>query len=485
MGGRGKRGWLIAAAVLLALIAAGLARLHTLVSIAGDRWPAERRPGSLTAEIDELRGKLAAVALSGRDRQLAERLLPRDADTEAVLRALRQTAAATGAEVRNIAVQQVDGTIDGWRAVDGGPVVALAVTVGLAGSYDALALFVNAVEGGHPDRIGRLFAVDGLHFLSGQDGRHLAEIDLRAFAMPGTDGNGVPPGRSVEAIDLAAVFRSQAFSYPAGGDDPMTPPERPERSGRLEQLEQAKPPEQGEQPLQLTQPGQPELPGQSEQPKQPTQSEQPEQVERLETPDTPAPVAVTGTAAEAEPEAIDAEVDPVQVGEPAAASPDTLGDRLAEALEAMLSAMAEGDLDLVERLAGRALGGLDADAAASVSERARRISGGIAQLRQVAAKEREREAATAAAAAIAAAVAAAVVEPEPEPISIRVDGIAWSEDDPRVIVDGAVLGIGDYLPAPPGAAAAKILAITPHEAVFLHQGKRITRQVDLFRKSDW
>lgn len=215
---RGNKPWLVAAAVLAALVAAGLSRLHTLGSMAGDRWPFENRAGSLTHEIAELNKQVKTAALPRRDLHLAEQLLPSGADGADALKAIRDIAWSVGTPVISVEPPTPAASDAAWRTRGDG-VWELPITVGLTGTYDAIAMFVNRLEGNGADAAARLFVVDDLDIAAEEDDRRSAELRIRAFAAD--VGDGVLDSGPDDAVELSALWAAQSYVYKGGGRDPM------------------------------------------------------------------------------------------------------------------------------------------------------------------------------------------------------------------------------------------------------------------------
>lgn len=208
---RGNKAYWVILIALLALAAAGTARLHSLVSLAGDRWPAQNQPGSLTREIGELaeKNRIAAADLA-----LARELIP-DAVDEDAPEAIRLTAGASGVDVGEVKPES--------RQRGGGAVRQSRFRLSLSGSYDQLAVFINRLEGFGPGAAKRLFVVDSLDIAAGADGRHTATAVVRAFAYDAKAPER-PAGRPA-AADLKTSLDSRSFVYAGGGRDPMAIPD--------------------------------------------------------------------------------------------------------------------------------------------------------------------------------------------------------------------------------------------------------------------
>jgi outer membrane murein-binding lipoprotein Lpp len=152
-------------AVFGLLIAGCLAYLYVLIQEAGDRWPMENEPGSLTSQIGTLRASidklrqqtaqiparqevLAAITV---DYELAQTVLPRESSPDQLIAAIRtkaQQAGITPVRLQPSIIQAGGrGTARGGNAQGaGGAFETWRFTLNITGNYDQIASFVNIME---------------------------------------------------------------------------------------------------------------------------------------------------------------------------------------------------------------------------------------------------------------------------------------------------------------------------------------------------
>ena len=143
------------------LIVGSLVYLYFLVQEAGDRWPSENEPGSLTnqitrlrtsisqlraqeAQIPERREALAAISI---DFELASRVLPRESSPDQLIAAIRTKAQQSGVVPTSLQpsiVQTAQRARKGGGG--GGQFETWRFTLDVSGSYDQIAAFINRME---------------------------------------------------------------------------------------------------------------------------------------------------------------------------------------------------------------------------------------------------------------------------------------------------------------------------------------------------
>lgn len=147
-----KIGLVIVVLVLLIIATAGY--LYTQISEAGDRWPMENEPGSLTHTINRLEKEVADLMLEVTkiepakerltavkiDYELAKQVLPQESSPDHLIAAIRTKAEQSGVYPSSLTPSVTKGgggnaNFETWR---------FSLTVD--GSYDQLAAFVNRME---------------------------------------------------------------------------------------------------------------------------------------------------------------------------------------------------------------------------------------------------------------------------------------------------------------------------------------------------
>ena len=143
-----------------ALVVGAAVYLYTLISEAGDMWPAKGKPGTLTAQIGRLKNEVRALndevakipaAKERRDAiaidyELAANVLPRESTPDQLIAAIRTKALQSDVLPTRLthAIQRA-----GTRGRSGGAEGAFETwrfTLTLQGSYDQIASFVNRME---------------------------------------------------------------------------------------------------------------------------------------------------------------------------------------------------------------------------------------------------------------------------------------------------------------------------------------------------
>lgn len=147
--------------ILFLLAVGGGYFLYDLICRAGDMWPAENEPGSLTAkiktletEVGRLRGEkmkiepareeLKKVAV---DYELASHVLPRESSPDHLIAAIRTKAEQSGVTPSSLTPSVVAQRAGGrGAAAGGGSFETWRFSLILTGSYDQIATFVNKME---------------------------------------------------------------------------------------------------------------------------------------------------------------------------------------------------------------------------------------------------------------------------------------------------------------------------------------------------
>jgi len=147
--------------VLAALSLASLVYLYFQVEEAGDMWPSENKPGSLTAninnlqtEITRLRGEVAKIkpaeeqlAIIRADHDIAVRVLPKESSMDQLVAAIGTKAQQSGVFPSSLKPDIVrSGAAARGKKVAGGNFETLRFTLSIDGSYDQIATFVNRME---------------------------------------------------------------------------------------------------------------------------------------------------------------------------------------------------------------------------------------------------------------------------------------------------------------------------------------------------
>lgn len=184
----GKRQLLILIALLAVILVGSLAILYFQIEQAGDMWPYEDEPGTLTNEINRLDSEVrnlkqeVAKIPAAKERleqvqieyDLATRVLPRESSPDQLIAAIRTKAEMVG--VIPVSLRPSVSTPRGGRGASGGAFEEWSFDLSIQGNYDEIASFVNRMEefeSSDPTRVGsekRFFEVRSIDIAAKENG---------------------------------------------------------------------------------------------------------------------------------------------------------------------------------------------------------------------------------------------------------------------------------------------------------------------------
>lgn len=187
--------------VLAAMSVACLVCLYFQISEAGDRWPMENEPGSLTATINGLQTEVSRLevevakigpakeqlAIITVDYEIAQRVLPRESSPDQLLAAISTKAQQSGV-YPSMLQPSVAGAARGKSGAGGGSFETWRFTLVIDGTYDQIATFVNRMEefdSADAARMAsekRFFEVRDISIIASGNG--LANLDPEAMGEP-------------------------------------------------------------------------------------------------------------------------------------------------------------------------------------------------------------------------------------------------------------------------------------------------------------
>lgn len=148
--------------VLGVLVLGCLYHLYTLVGEAGDTWPAENEPGTLTNQLNQLdeevrrlRMEVAKIPAAeerlkavNEEYELASRVLPRESSPDQLIAAIHTKAQQSGVIPTSLSPSVAKGgpQPQGGRGQGSNAFETWRFTLNLTGSYDQLATFINRME---------------------------------------------------------------------------------------------------------------------------------------------------------------------------------------------------------------------------------------------------------------------------------------------------------------------------------------------------
>ncbi len=149
-------------AVLAVLSLACLVALYFQIAEAGDMWPYEGEPGTLTSDISGLESEVARLAAEEKkipaareqlvavtaDYEFAARVLPRESSPDQLIAAIRTKAQQSGVYPSSLqpGIVAAGGARGGQQQQGGGNFETWRFTLVLDGTYDQIATFVNRME---------------------------------------------------------------------------------------------------------------------------------------------------------------------------------------------------------------------------------------------------------------------------------------------------------------------------------------------------
>lgn len=196
---------------LALVIVGGAAYLYMLIGEAGDFWPAENEPGTLTRDVGNLKDENSRLSQEvakipaakeelekiSVDYDLATRVLPRESSPDQLIAAIRTKAAQAG-----VSPTSLQPSIDaGGR---GGSFETWRFSITLTGNYDQLATFINRMEefesadAASTGSEKRFFEVKNLTIIAEQNG--MANLGSNAISGP-------------DAIKHACTLVMQTYRY--------------------------------------------------------------------------------------------------------------------------------------------------------------------------------------------------------------------------------------------------------------------------------
>lgn len=187
----GKKQLAMILGVLAVVLIGAVIYLYTLVKEAGDMWPYENEPGTITNRIQRLQKEVAdlkaeiAKIPAAKERleairveyDLAARVLPRESSPDQLLAAIRMKAGQTHVTPSKLTPRiSSRGSSPGRRGGGGSGFEEWSFTLELTGTYDQIATFVNKMEefeSGDPSRTGsekRFFKVSSINITAEKNG---------------------------------------------------------------------------------------------------------------------------------------------------------------------------------------------------------------------------------------------------------------------------------------------------------------------------
>jgi Tfp pilus assembly protein PilO len=175
--------------VMAVLFLGGMVYLYLLIEEAGDFWPHENAPGSLTSDIAKIEAEIQRLRVEVMkipdaketlealkvEYDLAVRVLPRESSPDQLIAAIRTKAQQAGVTPDKL-VPSVGGGAGGRRAAQSGNFEVWSFSLDIRGSYDQIATFVNRMEefeSNDPTRMGsekRFFQVNSIDITAEANG---------------------------------------------------------------------------------------------------------------------------------------------------------------------------------------------------------------------------------------------------------------------------------------------------------------------------
>lgn len=202
--------------VLAALSVGCLVLLYFQITEAGDMWPYQGEPGTLTSDIAGLDSDIARLRAEERkipaareqlvavtaDYEFAARVLPRESSPDQLIAAIRTKAQQSGVYPSSLQPGIVAAGRSGARGGTGGSFETWRFTLTLDGTYDQIATFVNRME--------EFESTDASRTASEKRFFEVRQIDLSAAG----DGlAGIEPNAAGEPVRHKCTMIMQTYRY--------------------------------------------------------------------------------------------------------------------------------------------------------------------------------------------------------------------------------------------------------------------------------